>query len=274
MGVVLGGAHRPESGADVEHAGHAGRDGGEEVNALGGEEEAAHREHHEGEIDQVQEALDRHLGNRASAQPHGEDAVALDHPPELPAHHPREEHDARDLDAAIALLASTPYADGFDLTLQTWGFRPGWLDATLIIKDNLADLGINVEVESLEDSVAVNNLITANFVAQWTGGGGFPPIVAYGNQFTALYSDWCSYQNDEIVDLLTQATSEIDQDRRISLLHQIEELFYEDLPYIPIVERVELTGSRLPGAFYGMAPFGQYPFAMTLAEAQAELAGQ
>jgi peptide/nickel transport system substrate-binding protein len=178
---------------------------------------------------------------------------------------------ARDLEAARELLASTPYADGFDMTLQTWGFRPGWLDATLIIKENLAELGINVEIESLEDSVAVNNLITGNFVAQWTGGGGFPPIVAYGNQFTALYSDWCSYQNEEIVDLLTQATSEIDPEERISLLNQIEELYYEDLPYIPIVERVELSGSRLPGEFYGMAPFGQYPFVMTLEEAQAEL---
>jgi peptide/nickel transport system substrate-binding protein len=178
---------------------------------------------------------------------------------------------ARDLEAAKALLANTPYADGFDLTLQTWGFRPGWLDATLIIKENLADLGINVEVESLEDSVAVNNLRTGNFVAQWTGGGGFPPIVAYGNQFTALYSDWCSYHNQEIVDLLTQATSEIDPDKRISLLNQIEELYYVDLPYIPIVERVELSGSRLPADLYGMAPFGQYPFAMTLEEAQAEL---
>ena len=51
----------------------------------------------QGEVDEAEQALDRLLGRHPPAEADGEDAVALDHAPELPSHDPGEGDDPGDL---------------------------------------------------------------------------------------------------------------------------------------------------------------------------------
>ena len=85
----------------------------------------------------------------------------------------------QDLDAARALLAQTPYADGFTFELQVWT-RPGWPDAALVISENLAEIGITAEVLPLEDAVAREKLISGNFTMQFSGAGSTPNPASAG----------------------------------------------------------------------------------------------
>jgi peptide/nickel transport system substrate-binding protein len=154
----------------------------------------------------------------------------------------------RDLEGAKRLLATTPYATGFAFTLQTWGARPGWKDAAIVIAENLKDLGLTVTVEPVEDAVALANLAAGNFVAQFSGLQAAPLSylgLAYGK--TGIWSVWTNYagKHPEIDRLLSQATQTTDPGQRRSLVSQIAKVVSDDPNLVPIVERTVVVGTRL-----------------------------
>lgn len=153
----------------------------------------------------------------------------------------------RDLAGARTLLAQTPHAQGFDFTLQTWGSRPGWKEASLVIAANLKELGINVTVDPIEDAVAQNNLTAGKYQAQFSGNTGHP-IFFLRNEFTpkTFWGDAARYNNARITTLVDQAGVESDSAKRQALFTEVQKSVLQDLPHIPICERVVLIGSRLP----------------------------
>ena len=54
------------------------------------------------------------------------------------------------------------------------------------------------------------------------------------------------YSNPQVDDLVSQASSEIDNAKRKDLFSQIQKLAYPDMPEAPISERAVLVASRLP----------------------------
>jgi ABC-type transport system substrate-binding protein len=153
----------------------------------------------------------------------------------------------RDVDAARELLEQTPHADGFSFSIQPWGQRPGWTDAALIIKENLAELNIEVTVEPKTDADAVANLTSGNYEAQFSGNTQ-DPLNFLKNQFAegGTWTNWMRYNNPEVTRLLNEAGFAVDMDERIELFHEAQRLAYEDMPLIPISERVVLIGTRIP----------------------------
>jgi peptide/nickel transport system substrate-binding protein len=172
----------------------------------------------------------------------------------------------RDLEGAKALLAKTPFAKGFSMTLGVWGTRPGWKDAVQVIAENLKDIGINVTIESMEDAVAVTQLQNHKFEAQFSGNASYPPVVFFGNQFRSgnFWSDSAAYKNDKMNALFAQVASEVDPQKRIALLQDIQRQAYQDLPLIPISERVVLSGSRVPQDVLGAINPGEYLYVAPL----------
>lgn len=152
----------------------------------------------------------------------------------------------QDIEAARQRLASTPFADGFEVTLQTWGQRPGWTDAALVIKENLAEIGITVEVEPIEDAVAVANLRSGSYEMQFSGNTQ-DPLTFLRNQFVpgTFWADASRYNNPEVTQLLDDAQTATTEEERTELLQEAQRLAFEDLPLIPISERVVLTGNRV-----------------------------
>lgn len=184
----------------------------------------------------------------------------------MPEHQPMLPNNGkRDLEGAKALLAQTPHAGGFEFTLQTWGARPGWKEAALVIAENLKDLGLTVKVEPIEDAVAVDNLRAGNFEAQFSGNTGLP-IFFLKNQFTpgTFWGDAARYNNPRVTELLEQASTELDLAKRKDLLLQVQKLAYEDMPHIPISERVVLTGTRLPLDVLGAVKPAEYIWVKTI----------
>jgi peptide/nickel transport system substrate-binding protein len=179
---------------------------------------------------------------------------------------------ARDLDAAKALLATTPFADGFDMTLGVWGARPGWRDAALVIAENLKDLNINVTIESMEDAVATQQLSAGNFQAQFTGNASYPVVTFLGNLFKSgnFWANAARYSSPEMDALFAQLGTTVDPDERLAIFQQIQELAYQDLPFLPISERVVLSGTRLPREILDAVNPGEYLHVATVAEIAGE----
>lgn len=154
----------------------------------------------------------------------------------------------QDLEAAKALLAETEWPDGgFAFTIQPWGQRPGWTDAATIIKENLAELGIEVTVEPKTDADAIANLTAGNFDTQFSGNTQ-DPLTMLKNQFSegGTWTAWERYNNPEVTQLFLDAGNATDPAERIELFHKAQELAYQDMPVIPISERVVLVASRIP----------------------------
>jgi len=157
----------------------------------------------------------------------------------------------RDIEAAKKLLATTPAKDGFTFTLTAWD-RPGWRDAALVIKENLADLKITVNVEAVPDATAISMLDSGNYQAEFSGNAGFPPVVVMGNQFLkgGSWTNWGRYDNPDMTKLFAEIGSTTDSAKRIEAFHKMLDQAYKDLPLIPISERAVLSGSRLPAGIF------------------------
>jgi len=67
----------------------------------------------------------------------------------------------RDLDRARELLAEAGFPDGFSTTIQTIG--GGFDNLAQVVQSNLGDIGINVTIELVEQSVLITNLLTHNY---------------------------------------------------------------------------------------------------------------
>ncbi len=153
----------------------------------------------------------------------------------------------RDIEAAKKLLATTPAKDGFAFTLTAWD-RPGWRDAALVIKENLADLKITVNVEAVPDATAIAMLDSGNYQAEFSGNAGFPPITVMGNQFLkgSGWATWGRYDSPQMTQLFADISAQADSAKRIEAFKKMLDQAYKDMPLIPISERAVLSGTRVP----------------------------
>lgn len=177
----------------------------------------------------------------------------------------------RNLTAARELLAQTPFGDGFSVTLQTWGQRSGWIDAALVVAANLADLGIQVDVDPLEDAMVIASLRSGGYEMQFSGNAA-GPMNFFRNIWVpgTTWADSLRYRNPEVIRLVNMASVSTVFDRRIELIHRAQELALQDMPLIPISERVVLVGNRIDRKilFEANHPPGTNPMVATMAELQ------
>ena len=180
----------------------------------------------------------------------------------------------RDLDAAKELMATTPYADGFEFTLTSLCNRPGYKEVSQVISENLADINGEVIIDCLEDGAAVDKLVNREHEALFWGSVNIP-VDFMNNLFgDGTWAGWSGASTPELLDLVGQASAVTDQETRTEIFHQIEDLAFEDLAYIPISERASLEGSRVPCDIFAYTKPNEFPVVKTLAQAEACQQGQ
>jgi peptide/nickel transport system substrate-binding protein len=172
----------------------------------------------------------------------------------------------RDLQAAKALLAKTPFKDGFEFTLGVWGNHPGWQEAAQVIQENLRDLRINARIEALDDEAAIRKLVNGDFDAQISENVAYPPRAFLTNLYLpgGNWASWARYNNPDMAALFDAARS-ADPQKRIEALHQIQALAYKDMPFVIIGTRSVLTGTRIPGDLLVACDPGDYLVVKTAA---------
>jgi len=139
---------------------------------------------------------------------------------------------AQDLDKAKEYLAKSGYPDGFTIKLQA---PTMYMKAATVIQSELAEIGITVEIDEVDASAWVNNLISGNFELG---------CVTYGNMindisgFYAMYEpggvlDLCHTEDGTIYDGLTNAFTKYGAERH-ELLSGVADYCDEFLPYIGV----------------------------------------
>jgi len=176
----------------------------------------------------------------------------------LPAAMPYHDKDLfvyqRNLDKAKSLLADAGYADGgFTLTVgymagQDWGMR-----ILSVLTSDLAELGISLDPQPKTWSAMMDSLVSQDtapdlvIVDYWPdyldSGGLLSGICEYyfwGGREEADY--W--YYNQELVDLLSEASLETDPDRLEQILKRSQEILVEDMPAIWVLDLLYKTAIR------------------------------
>lgn len=140
---------------------------------------------------------------------------------------------AQDLEKAKQLLSDAGYGEGdIKLVLKVGSDWQYQVDAAQIIKQQLAEVGIEVSIEAMESGVYFDDLNNGNFDLTVCGWSGFVDADEYlYNLFTTdgTYNQQ-NYSNPEVDEILNQARMETDPATRTELYKQAQVMIAEDAP--------------------------------------------
>ncbi|MEJ9280297.1 ABC transporter substrate-binding protein [Ureibacillus thermosphaericus] len=165
---------------------------------------------------------------------------------------------------AKELLAQAGY-DGTPIEL--WAMpvpRPYMPDGRKIaeaIQKNLQDVGIPSEIKTAEWAtyldMAKNGEFDA-FLLGWTGDNGDADNFIYTllDKDTIGSNNYAYYSNDEVHNLLIQAQSEVDEEKRNELYKKAQEIIKEDAPWVPLAHSIPLLAAKKGVTNYKPHPTG------------------
>jgi peptide/nickel transport system substrate-binding protein len=118
-----------------------------------------------------------------------------------------------------------------------------WVAIANIMKSNLQAAGIDGEVNAIGDSAFFTDRGKGSFTAMITGFfGGATPYYQYNNHLlsandaaTSGGQNWGHYHNATLDGLLSQYEKTADPNQQKTLINQMEDLFYQQMPLVPLL---------------------------------------
>jgi peptide/nickel transport system substrate-binding protein len=141
----------------------------------------------------------------------------------------------RDLNKARQLLAEAGYPNGFTAKLKNTPTYSFLGNAGIAIQEQLKEIGINFEIESLEWSVFLKEyLVDRNFEAVVSGYSGFadPHIPLDGTYVTGRKNNFMNYSNPKLDELVAKGAQETDLSKRAEIYREIQKILLEDSPMV------------------------------------------
>lgn len=144
-----------------------------------------------------------------------------------------------DLAKAKSLLTQAGYPNGFTTNIITVSGDAAGQAAALVIKDSLSKIGITVNIESSELVTAYNKERTGDYgigERYWTNDIIDPDeVVTFGVDVKAGSYSFDTYWSDPTATKLTnEARLEIDASKRGEMYSQIQQIVYDQVPYLPL----------------------------------------
>jgi peptide/nickel transport system substrate-binding protein len=158
-----------------------------------------------------------------------------------------------DYDPARAkqLLAEAGFPSGFDLTL-TYSSQgaPGADDVAQAAQSNLGDVGIRVKIEKVAEPTRRERIDKSDFV--WSVGGWTPPLPTppwtmdkwYLSSNKGLNANRAFYGNPKVDELVKQAPTILDPQKRIDTYRQAQNIVVDEAPYILFYQADQILGMR------------------------------
>ncbi len=150
------------------------------------------------------------------------------------------------------LLAEAGYPDGFDT--EFWympvsrPYFPSPEPIAAAIASYLAEVGINAELQTEDWAVYLENYYNGAYpmyMLGWSPDYPDPDNYVYtffgpGEAGQARYG----WDNPEVIELLQNARTSPDQDERITLYEQVNQIVYEEVPAVPVAHNNPLHATR------------------------------
>lgn len=155
-----------------------------------------------------------------------------------------------DPEGARQLLADAGLADGFEVTLNyrdvVRGYLPSPGTVAVDIQDQLADIGITVNVEVMESGAFIDASDAGELTLYLLGwGADYPDATNFLDfHFGAGASAQFGAGHEDIHELLAQAGQIADADTRLGLYEQVAELIKLHVPMVPVAHGASGTAFR------------------------------
>ena len=154
----------------------------------------------------------------------------------------------QDLDRARELMAQAGMEEGFTLpVIVAVAEPPTALSEAQVIQDQLKEINIEVEIESLEFAAYVDRWLAADFTAAIALNGGRPdPYPMYSRywQVDAQFSEVAGYVDDTLDSLMKQGQVEADPDARYEIFAQFQRHLAEMSPWVWLYTGSTYTGQQ------------------------------
>lgn len=158
-----------------------------------------------------------------------------------------------DLDKAKELLKEAGYEDGF--TMELWAmpvprpYMPDGQKVAEVLKNNFAKIGVEAEIKTYEWATYLEkarNGEADTFLLGWTGDNGDADNFLYVllDKDNIGSNNYSYFSNDELHELLIEAQSIPDVEKRNELYKQAQEILHEEAPWIPLVHSQPALGAQ------------------------------
>ncbi|MDR3138507.1 MAG: ABC transporter substrate-binding protein [Treponema sp.] len=153
-----------------------------------------------------------------------------------------------DINKAKALLAEAGYSNGVKLTISISGSAQVYVDIATILKSQWAKGGVDLTIEPLESGALTDKFQSLGHqitLLQWTDGGSDPAsLLGFICDYSESMNWYTGLNNREIAALYEQSKHELNVDKRVALVHQIQEIVWNQHCIIPLFTAKYLYGAN------------------------------
>ncbi|WP_197046689.1 ABC transporter substrate-binding protein [Oceanobacillus salinisoli] len=156
-----------------------------------------------------------------------------------------------DPERAKELLAEAGYAEGLELDMYLPASYQAYVDAGQVIADELSKVGITANIEIVEWATWLSDVYTNRQYDLTVVGhtGRLDPYVLLSRYHTESGENYFNYSNERVDEILTLVQKERDEDVRVALYQEMQEILAEEVPalYIQSPTILMVTASDVAG---------------------------
>lgn len=174
-----------------------------------------------------------------------------------------------DLEKAKALMAESGHPDGFSAKIDYLGGDATAQQALTILKDQWAEIGVDVELNPIEEGVLFDTWAAGKWDMKYqlSTNDIYDPAEnlpwAYGGEVAGADSAWTHYENPELFETIQAAEREFDTERRAALYDEIQETIMTEGPNVSLVHPANLWAARNDVHGFEVYKTGLHPFMYT-----------
>ncbi len=172
-------------------------------------------------------------------------------PPSISGYNDEIEEYPYDPEKAKELLAEAGLAEGFEMELWAMPvprpYMPDGEKVAEVIQKNLADIGVTAKIVSHEWATYLDLASKGDadaFMLGWTGDNGDADNFLYVllDEDNIGSNNYTYFKNDAMHDLFIEAQTEVDEDKRIELYKEAQEIIHDEAPWVPLAHSIPLLG--------------------------------
>jgi peptide/nickel transport system substrate-binding protein len=172
-----------------------------------------------------------------------------------------------DLDKAKVLMKESTIPSGGKVAIMLQSGRASALQLATALKDMWAKIGIDLDIQQLEQAIVTDNYRSNKFevyATGWTNDIIDPDeLVSYAilpEQVQNYHTGWI---NQEAIDLAKKGRTELKDEERRKIYYRIQEIHMQDAPfvYLYVVPYIDAVKKTVQGFFHH--PMGQWDWSKT-----------
>jgi peptide/nickel transport system substrate-binding protein len=172
-----------------------------------------------------------------------------------------------DLEKAKALIKESSIPSGGKIAIQVQAGRATALQLATALKEMWSQIGIDLDIQQLEQAVATDNYRNNKFEANatgWTNDIIDPDeLVSYAILPEQVQNYHTGWTNQEAIDLANKGRAVLDDAERRKIYYRIQEIHMQDAPfiYLFVLPYVDVLKKNVKGFWHH--PMGQWVFSKT-----------